>query len=126
MAWAKIDDQFHAHRKPRRAGLEAVGLWTLGLAYSSAYLTDGYVEPDYIAEVVPNKAKRERLVDSLEKHGMAIRQGEGFWIHDYLKFNPSAEHVLATRQKAADKKRAQRMSPGDTNGDRPRDKVGDR
>lgn len=49
MPWMKVDDNLHAHRKPRKAGVPAMGLWVLAGSWSCDMLSDGFV-PDYIAQ----------------------------------------------------------------------------
>jgi hypothetical protein len=137
--WVRLDDSVHSHRKVRRAGLEATGLWAMALSYSGFYLTDGFVDDDWITQAVPHPLKRQKLVEKLVKAGLFKRfvQGEidyvndrhgtlvqvgpyadpGYLIHDFLQHNPSRDEVEQRRKRERQKKRGQReMSPGDTGG----------
>lgn len=102
MAFALVDDQVHGHPKFARAGLEAVGLWTLCLSYSAAYLTDGFV-PTEIAQRYGGK-----LVTRLSKRLVGAELWEpcegGWKMHDYHEHNPSAEEVKAKRDAVGQKR----------------------
>lgn len=113
MPWARVDDSLHAHRKLRRASLEASGAFLLSLSYCAAYLTDGHVDDEFLEEVIPSKRKRDRIVAELLERQLFEPNGNGYVVHDYLDYNPSRADVERRRQKAAEKKRQQRMSPGD-------------
>ena len=43
MAWFKVDDKLHDHRKARRAGKAAIGVWVLAGSWAMDNLTDGFV-----------------------------------------------------------------------------------
>lgn len=58
MAFFNVDDQFHGHPKARRAGLAAVGLWTIAGSHCRAYKSDGFV-PSWL--VLDWKAKRAAM-----------------------------------------------------------------
>lgn len=117
MPWGKIDDSAHEHRKFRRAGLEATGLYWMAVSYSARYLTDGRVHGDWLEARVPHPKKRVHLLHVLVEHELFEENGSGYVIHDYLDHNPSKQEVLDRREKQAEKKRKQRMSPGDRPGD---------
>lgn len=110
MPWARCDDTAHEHRKFKRAGLEATGLYYLALSYCARYLTDGHVDEDWIAERVPQATKREKLLAALVSQQLFEPNGTGYLIHDYLTFNPSREQVLRGREKDAERKHKERMS----------------
>jgi hypothetical protein len=65
MAWAKLDDRFHRHRKVDDLSLEAIGLWTKSLSYCADYLTDGFVEQRWVNRELPQKRRRESIVGNL-------------------------------------------------------------
>lgn len=48
MPYFGVDDGFNSHRKAIKAGLAAIGLWTMSGSWSNKEGTDGFV-PDYIA-----------------------------------------------------------------------------
>lgn len=121
MVWFKVDDHFHSHRKAKRSGLEAVGLWCVAGSYCAAHLTDGFVEEWYVNEW----RRGPRLAAVLVGMGLwseATRDGERGWqFHDWDKHQPTKTQVEAERKKARDRKAAQRLSQGDNKRDTPKD-----
>lgn len=111
--WSKVDDKLHNHRKARKAGLEAMGLWVVCLSYCGDQLTDGFVPDWYVATWHPG-AKGLRLAHQLVKAGLWIpaeNDGEIGWeFHDYLELNPTRKKVLADRKKEAERKAEQRKA----------------
>jgi hypothetical protein len=101
MPWARVDDTAHEHRKFKRAGLEATGLYYMALSYCARYLTDGRVDFDWLEERVPSKGKRDKLLDTLVENGLFEPNGVGYVIHDYLEVNPSRSEVEGLRDKRA-------------------------
>ncbi|HKO27579.1 MAG TPA: hypothetical protein VJU80_08995 [Solirubrobacteraceae bacterium] len=108
MPWFKVDDTLHSHPKPRKAGLEALGLWSLAGSYSMAYKTDGFV-PDWFVISWP---KGKRLADVLVKGGMweiGEKDGEAGWFfHDWHHYQPSADEIEQDRENARDRQRKRR------------------
>lgn len=103
--WVKIDDGFYDHPKVVAAGGLGTALFVCALSYSARHLTDGFIPA----------AQVRRLVDVEDPGEVAARlvevglweEGEGgYWIHDYLDYNPSAAEVGERRAKRA---RGQRL-----------------
>ena len=121
MPWAKIDDMLHSHPKVAQAGLEAMGLFVVGLSWSACYLTDGFI-PDYQLPRFGN-GNLEAIADRLVTAGLWHKVEDGYNIHDYLNYNPSGEKVKAERSANAkrqsawrDKKNTNAVSNGVSNG----------
>jgi hypothetical protein len=95
MPWGRLDDSFDAHRKVRRAGLEATGLHARALSYCAGALTDGHVDPEWLEERAGRRAGK--LGELLVVAGLWEPNCDGFVIHDYLEYNPSREKVEADR-----------------------------
>lgn len=98
MSWFRIDDGLHDHRKARRAGKAAMGVWLLAGSWCAFHGTDGFVP----ANVLPrwgNRTDARKLVDA----GLwteAERDGEQGWtFHDWTFFNPPAIVSEAKRVK---------------------------
>ena len=49
MPWFKVDDKLHDHRKSRKAGRSAMGVWVLAGSWSMDNETDGFVPADVLA-----------------------------------------------------------------------------
>lgn len=110
MAFALMDDQIHGHPKFARAGLEAVGLWSLCLSYCSAYLTDGYVSRE-VAERFAGRAL-PRISERLVSADLWEPIDGGWTMHDYLDWNPSRAEVTEKRQAERDRKAKGRNGQG--------------
>jgi len=109
MAFFNVDDQFHSHPKQRRAGLAAVGLWTLAGSHCRAYKSDGFV-PAWFVEDRGREAKRaaEQLINAgLWMH--CEEAGEiGYRFHDWLDINSASDEVERQREKARERQRKRR------------------
>lgn len=112
MTWARMDDAMGEHRKTRRllkaGGLDAFGLHSLAILNCARYLTDGFVEVEFVEETldaakVRGKA-RERITDKLEEIGQWVACPGGWMIHDYLDHNPARADVEARRAADAERK----------------------
>lgn len=109
MPWFPVDDAFHSHPKARKAGLEALGLWTISGSFCMAYLTDGFVPSWFVKERPRGAVLAKRLVDAgLWRVGE--HEGEqGFWFHQW-KPECTKSHVLDMREKARLRKSKSRES----------------
>lgn len=106
MAWFKVDDQLHSHPKAGRAGLAAMGLWTLAGSHCMSYLTDGVVERWF----VESKPHGVKLAAALVKAGLWDEHEDGWVFHDWDEFQPTSEKVLEDRAEARDRMRKVRAN----------------
>ena len=106
MPWFRTDDQLHAHPKPRRAGLAAMGLWTLAGSHCMAYLTDGVVERWFV-DSMPDGTK---LARKLVTAGLWEEHPDGWVFHDWAEYQFTREQVLADREGAAERMRRVRAN----------------
>lgn len=137
MPWFKVDDKLHSHKKAARAGVAAMGLWTVAGSWCADQLSDGFV-PDYIAErLAPGEATD--LADKLVEAGLWVvdrHDGDDGWrFKDWADYQPTRDDVVSRREYERDKKRRQRrdpkgqfavspkVSPRDNPGDSPREST---
>lgn len=113
MTWFRVDDRLPDHRKARKAGTAAMGLWVLSGAWSSGHLTDGWV-PEEVALRYGTKRQAERLVAA----GLwfeATVDGEPGWVfHQWTEHQPTREQVQQRRKNAAERQanwRSKREEP---------------
>lgn len=104
--WFKVDDRLHAHVKPRRAGLGAMGLWTVAGSWSADQTQEGFV-PEWFV----NGWKAKRYAIQLVDAGLWL-PGEkddepGWWFHDWEHFQPSKAEV--DREREANRERQRRF-----------------
>lgn len=112
VTWTRLDDAMGEHRKTRRllrvAGLGTFGLHTLAILHSSRYLTDGFVERDYVEETFDLSKTRtrdgERLLSALCEQGLWVPTDGGWTLHDYLDHNPSRSQVEERRRADSERK----------------------
>jgi hypothetical protein len=98
MTWFKVDDSFHSHPKVLAADADALGLWVVAGAWSSANLTDGFVPEHVLTRLLPDAAD---LARKLVSTGLWKRARGGHQFHDWTDFQPSASDVRTMREKRA-------------------------
>lgn len=125
MGWVKFDDLRATHRKLREAGFAARGLDEAGMCQVSQDGTDGFVSGNTLSmlgiahgdDATEVRALVERLVVVGRWHDVASLIGDdecqqcraeweaagspvdGWWIHDYLLFNPTAAEAATDRRR---------------------------
>jgi len=105
MTWFRVDDRLPDHRKTRRAGTAAMGLWVLAGAWSSGHLTDGWV-PREVALRYGTTRMAGRLVESELWVAGEVEGEPGWWFHEWTEHQPTREQVQLRRK--ADAKRQQK------------------
>ena len=119
MPWARIDDAFDDHPKvlavlEHDQGGAAIGLWTLCLTWAHRNTLKREKTPGLIAASLPRRylgpGARE-LAAILVKEGLweALAEGDGWLIHDFDKYLPTANTSQA-RSEAGRKGAANRWS----------------
>jgi hypothetical protein len=110
VTWFKMDDAFHSHPKARRAGLQAIGLWSVSGSYCANYLTNGFVDVPFV-KTWPSGIK---LATKLVEAGLWLpteRDGQPGWqFHDWDKYQPTKEQVEIEREAARNRKAKSRES----------------
>src|SRR5688572_5246687 len=76
--------------------LPCVGLWTLGLSWVGANLTDGFLPDRALFQVAGQRA--DEAAAELVRVGLWERVDGGHVFHDYLAYNPSQLDVLTARK----------------------------
>ena len=109
MTWFKVDDKIHDHRKARRAGLAAMGLWAIAGSWAADNLTDGFVPATIIPRWSPDAECLAKTLVAAELWDEAEQDGEeGYAFHGWLDFQPSAAQVKAERDAARERQRRAR------------------
>jgi hypothetical protein len=124
MAWLRIESNFASHRKVLAAGQQlgkgavarVIGIWTIGACYAVAHLTDGLV-PRLILEDTRYDKKPTEVIDALVAAGLLRAEGDGYRLHDFNEYNPSAADVKEKRRTdLARKRQFQKDSARNPNG----------
>lgn len=104
MPWVRLDDGFDDHPKILDLSDQAYRLHVGALCFCARTLTDGFVSTGALRRLV-NGGHVSELVDA----GLWEPDGEeGWWIHDFLDYNQSAQQVLEEREKARERQRRAR------------------
>jgi hypothetical protein len=96
MPWIRLDDQFPDHPKVVAAGPVAAWLYVCGIGYCNRLLTDGLIPRGQVRKLADVENATE-LADQLVKVGLWEEVEDGYRIHDFLEYQPSAEQVKAER-----------------------------
>jgi hypothetical protein len=116
LSWVKIDDRYPWHKKLAQAGPAmrafAMALDITGKCHAAQHRTDGFLDDAILDDlyVVLPRRKGPAVRDVLVRVGRWERdeQRGGYWIHDYLAYNPSAEEQVAEREQTAERVRRHR------------------
>lgn len=84
MPWARVDDQWFAHRKVVGLSLAARGLWTTVLSWSCAQKSSDV--PAHMARFLAGGADIDDLTDELVAAGLWIPTAGGWDIHDWSEY----------------------------------------
>lgn len=104
MAWFKVDDKLHAHKKARKAGKAAMGVWVLAGSWSADNLTDGFL-PASVLSTWGTRSDAKRLVDVGLWAPCEIDGEAGWMFNDWPIYNPSREQVERKREQGAERLR---------------------
>lgn len=108
MAWFNVDDHFHSHPKARRAGLEAIGLWTIAGSHCRAHKSNGFV-PEWLVLSWPRgRATARRLVSAGLWHADEEKGEPGWRFHDWLDIHNDADELEKQREAARERQRKRR------------------
>jgi hypothetical protein len=113
VSWFPVDDALHSHPKARKAGLEAMGLWTVSGSFCMAYLTDGFISEWWVKQQPRGLVLAKRLIEAGLWRRSKKAGEEGFQFHDW-KPECTKAHVLEAREKARQRKAKSRASQGES------------
>lgn len=118
MGWARFDDAYTHHPKTREAGPWAELLDMRGIIWCARYNTDGRVTRNGLADIKHGIPKVYDKIDRLVAVGRWKTNPDGGWfIHDFLEFNPSKAQRESEKTAARERQRAWRARNGVTNGE---------
>lgn len=98
MPWFKVDDKLHDHRKARKAGRSAMGVWVLAGSWCMASESDGFVPASVLARW-GTKRDAERLVAVGLWYPDEQDDEDGWRFHDWLSYQPDAR-TMRLKQEA--------------------------
>ena len=85
--WVRVDINWLAHPKARRAGIEGRALWLAGLLWSARMETDGAIPAD-VVDLLATEAGilvgiAQESATRLMEAGLWDRTADGWQIHDF-------------------------------------------
>lgn len=98
MPWGRFDDQYAHNRKVRKLSDQAFRLDVSGILWCCHYTTDGFISDDDLPLVCAEVRNPQRAARELADRRRWERIEGGWYVHDYLDYNPSAEQVAAERE----------------------------
>jgi len=113
--WFKVDDRLADHRKARKAGTCAMGLWVLAGSWAAAHLTDGWVPRD-VALRYGTQRQAERLVAAGLWEPGEVDGEPGWFFHAWSEYQPTRKEVEQKRLRAAERQAKWRAKNGENAG----------
>jgi hypothetical protein len=103
--WSRLDDELIDHRKIFAAGeligkngpAIAIGFYAVALMWANKHLTDGHL-PMPVIKSFRHVENPTSIADALAKAGLLDKNGNGFQIHDFEEWNPSAKAIKKKRK----------------------------
>lgn len=111
MGWARMDDGYMFNPKIVEAGPWAELLDRRAIEWCAKNETDGLVVRSglrIIGRGIPKVAERVNAL--LEVGRWAVNEGGGYWVHDYLKYNPSKADKETQREAGRERVRKHRSN----------------
>lgn len=107
MAWWRGDDRSHGNSKLLAVGLDGTGLYFRMVSWCSAHESDGRIPEHVIPTLCPGLGKSaiqtiiRKLLTKFQGESAALleKTDEGFFIRDYLDYNPSHAYLEGRREK---------------------------
>lgn len=112
MAWLRLDDQYDDHPKVVAAGNDGQLLDLRAMLFCARRGTDGFVPYTQLPALSRSLPKPERLPARLVEVGRWHDDPDsgGWWVHDYLTYNPPASDQEAEREAARERMQVARES----------------
>lgn len=112
MTWVRLDDKRALNAKLLQVGFEGRGLDEAAICWSAHEETDGFINDKNVVLLcqfhgLTDHRKRARLVRSLVVAGRWTRDDNlgGWWINDFLEYNPSHADLELRRQRDRERKK---------------------
>lgn len=101
MGWVKIDDRFFHHRKIIDLSDKARLTFLAALCHCNENMTDGFISSNAARSILGFLGAPKKVTAELTDAGLWHKRADGFDVHDYLEYQPTAEQE---RKRRADTK----------------------
>ncbi len=98
VAWARFDDNYTDHPKVVQAGPMAELLDMRAIIYCARYETDGFISARALTRIGQQIAKPAARAARLVEVGRWTKGEGGWWVNDYLAYNPSKAQKTTERE----------------------------
>jgi len=128
VTWTKLDSNHPDHPKIAALSDAAYRLWVSAICYANRHSTDGWVPSSQVRPMIPKSRYPLKALSELARVGLAhlsidspgaldcsspvcpvalgassgAPPADGFWLHDFLAYQPKASETAALRQKRAE------------------------
>ncbi len=116
MAWVRINDDLFQHRKVFPLTPEAKLVYIASITQANQQRTDGFLTRRMVSLIIRLVNIDNDPTDELVEAQLWLPTSDGWWIHDYLDYQPSAAAITARREGDAERQRRHRGRHGVTNG----------
>lgn len=111
MGWARFDDGYMDHPKVMAAGPWAELLDRRAIEHCAKYETDGLVSRAALRRIGRDIPRLQQRVDTLVDVGRwRANETGGWWVHDFLEYNPSRAEKQRQREQGRERVRRHRES----------------
>jgi len=121
MGVAKFDDGVPSNPKIIEAGATASWLWFCGVLYCRRALTDGFIPYKVVPSLSIGLKAPYGHASTLVRVGLWDNANTGFYVHDYLHWNPTKAQMESYRAKDRDRKQSRHV--GHTDSERNRNGI---
>jgi hypothetical protein len=77
----------------------------MALSYCMCHGTEGDVDREFVEDQLPDARERTAAVDALVQSGLWAVKDHGWYVNDFLKYNPSNADIEARRKADRERKR---------------------
>ncbi len=112
MPWVRIDDGVYDHPKFLGLTFEASGVWLHTLAWSARQLTDGQLPRLAVQRLLAGDKRLTKIAAELVTAGLWDETPDGWEIHDFHDYQPTAAGVEEERRKARERQAKHRTTKG--------------
>ena len=129
MGWARVDDGYLGHPKIIEVGPHAELLDLRSIIWCAKYETDGLVTKSALQSIGRGIPKvPARVLALIEVGRWTVNETGGWWVHDFLKYNPSKAQKESQRESGRERVRNYRsnaVTPPVTNASRSKGRGGE-